>query len=415
MTGSASRRERPRIAAIAASVLLLGGAALYGLTRLSSQTAPIPTFDVKREEFVDTVQFRGEVKAMKSVTIAAPAEAGDLQILKIATNGGQIKKDDVVVEFDKSKTEQDMKQDQSVLKSAQAEIEQARAQARLAEEEDLTTVTKAQYDVEVARLDAGKQEIVSKIEGAEANLKVADAEQKLHEAEAKLKADKAVNKAAVDAKIDASKKAAYDLQRARSALATMTLLAPAGGIINLITVWHSGGVSAFKPGERVWSGAPIAELPDMSTLRVSARVDEAERGRLAANQSASIQLDAVADRQFTGKLEQIGTIATTDFTAGWPIPRNFNLRIALDQNDPRLRTGMTAQVTVVVDRVPNAIAIPAQASFQKSGQTVVYVADGSDYREQPIEVGRRSRDRILVTSGLQAGSRIALKDPTAKP
>lgn len=74
---------------------------------------------------------------------------------------------------------------------------------------------------------------------------------------------------------------------------------------------------------------------------------------------------------------------------------------------------MTAQVTVVVDRIPNAIAIPAQASFQKSGQTVVYVADGSNYREQPIEVGRRSRDRVLVTSGLKAGDRIALRDPTA--
>jgi len=415
MTELAPLRNRPRFAAIAAAALLLGGAAVFGLTRLTTRAAPIPAFDVKREEFVDTVQFRGEIKAMKSVAIAAPADVGELQILKIATNGAAVKQGDTIVEFDKSKTEQDRKQDQSVLKSAQAEIEQAKAQGRLAEEDDLTAVTKAQYDVEVAKLDAGKQEIVSKIEGAEANLKVADAEQKLREAEAKLKADRAVDKAAVDAKIDASKKAAYDLERAQHALTTMTLAAPAAGIVNLVAVWHAGGVSPYKPGERVWSGASIAELPDMSTLRVSARVDEAERGRLAASQSATVQLDAIADRQFTGKLEQIGTIATTDFTAGWPIPRNFNLQIALDQNDPRLRPGMTAQVTVVVDRIPNAIAIPAQASFQKSGQTVVYVADGSNYREQPIEVGRRSRDRILVTSGLKAGDRIALLDPTAKP
>jgi RND family efflux transporter MFP subunit len=413
MTDSLPLRNKRRIAAIAAGVLLLGGAAVFGLSRFSGGKSAIPDFVVKREEFVDTVQFRGEVKAMKSVTIAAPAEAGELQILKLATNGAAVKRGDVVVEFDKSKTEQDMKQDESVLKSARAEIDQARAQARLAEQEDLTAVTKAQYEVEVSKLDASKQEIVSKIEGAEANLKVADAEQKLAEAEAKLKADRAVNKAAIDAKVGASKKADYDLERAGHALATMILAAPASGIVNLTSVWHSGGVGPFKPGERVWSGAPIAELPDMSTLRVSARVDEAERGRLAASQSATVQLDAIADRQFTGKLEQIGTIATTDFTAGWPIPRNFNLQIALNQNDPRLRPGMTAQVTVVVDRIPNAIAIPAQASFQKSGQTVVYVADGSNYREQPIEVGRRSRDRILVTSGLKAGDRIALQDPTA--
>jgi multidrug efflux pump subunit AcrA (membrane-fusion protein) len=127
-----------------------------------------------------------------------------------------------------------------------------------------------------------------------------------------------------------------------------------------------------------------------------------------------VQLDAIPDRQFTGNLEQIGTIATMDFSAGWPILRNFNLQIALDQKDPRVKPGMTAQITVVVDRIPDAITIPVQASFQKSGQTVAYVVEGSKFREQPIEVSRRSRDRILVSRGLRAGDRVALQDPSVK-
>ena len=103
-----------------------------------------------------------------------------------------------------------------------------------------------------------------------------------------------------------------------------------------------------------------------------------------------------------------------DFSAGWPIQRNFNLQIALDQKDPRVKPGMTAQITVVVDRIPDAITIPVQASFQKSGQTVAYVVEGSKFREQPIEVSRRSRDRILVSRGLRAGDRVALQDPSVK-
>ena len=47
----------------------------------------------------------------------------------------------------------------------------------------MTAVNKARFDVETAKLDASKQEIVSKIEGADANLKVADAQQKLLEVE----------------------------------------------------------------------------------------------------------------------------------------------------------------------------------------------------------------------------------------
>jgi len=127
-----------------------------------------------------------------------------------------------------------------------------------------------------------------------------------------------------------------------------------------------------------------------------------------------VQLDAISDRQFTGKIGRIGTIATPDFSAGWPIPQNFNLEIALDQSDPRLKPGMTVQITVIVNRVENAITIPAQASFPKSGQTVAYVWDGSRFQERAIQIDRRSRDLILVSNGLRPGDLVALKDPSGK-
>ncbi len=325
-----------------------------------------------------------------------------------------MKKGDAVVEFDPSKTEQDLKTDQSVLKSAQAEIEQARAQARLNEEVDTTAVMKAKYDVEVAKLDASKSEIVSRIEGAEAKLKVADAEQALHQAEEKLKSDTAVDQATIEDKKHASRKAEYDAQRAQTALASMTLKAPSDGTISLLSVWHNGSEGPYKAGERAWPGAAIAELPDVASLRIAARVDETERGRLAVSQPVTLQLDAIADRQFTGRIEHIGTLASSDFSSGWPIPRNFDLEIASDQGDPRLKPGMTVQITVIADRIADAITIPAQASFSKSGQTLAYVWNGSSFQERALQIERRSRDRILVSSGLKPGDLVALKDPTGK-
>jgi HlyD family secretion protein len=143
-------------------------------------------------------------------------------------------------------------------------------------------------------------------------------------------------------------------------------------------------------------------------------VDETERGRLAVSQPVTLQLDAIVDRQFSGKVERIGTIASSDFSAGWPFSRNFNIEIVLDQSDPRLKPGMTVQVTVIVDRIPEAITIPAQASFVKSGQTVVYLWNGSVFEERAIQIERRSRDRILVANGLRSGDLVSLKDPTVK-
>ena len=403
-----------RTTLIVVLVLTAASAGVYGVVHYSSKAPVVPTFQVNRGEFLDALQFRGQLKAMKSVSITAPENAGELQILKIAADGTQVKQGDVVVEFDPSKTQQDLAQDKSVLKSSQAEIEQVKADGRLTEEVDTTAVMKAKYDVEVAKLDASKQEVISRIEGAEANLKLADAEQALHGAEEKLKSDMAIDQATIEDKKNASRKAEYDAQRAENALASMTLKAPANGIINLLFVWHAEGDGPFKAGERAWPGTPIAELPDAASMRVAARVDETERGRLAVQQTVALQLDAIPDKQFTGKVERIGTIATSDFSAGWPVPRNFDLEISIDQADPRLKPGMTVQVTVIVDRVPDAIAIPAQASFLKSGQTVAYVWSGSKFEERAIQIERRSRDRLLISNGLQAGDLVALKDPTGK-
>jgi RND family efflux transporter MFP subunit len=394
--------------------LIAASAAVYGVAHFSSRPPAIPTFQVKRGEFLDVLDIRGQLKAMKSVTITAPANAGDLQILKIATDGAQVKKGEVVVEFDPSKTKQDLAQDQSVLKSSQADIEQVRADGRLNEEVDTTAVMKAKYDVEVAKLDASKSEVVSRIDGAEANLKLADAEQALRQAEAQLKSDTTVDGATIQDKKNASRKAEFDAQRAERALSAMTLKAPSDGTISLLSIWHNGGEAPFKAGERAWPGTPIAELPDPASMRIAARVDETERGRLALSQPVTLQLDAIPDRQFTGKIERIGTIATSDFSSGWPIPRNFDVEISIDQADSRLKPGMTVQITIIVDRVPDAITIPAQASFLKSGQTVAYVWNGSAFQERAIQVERRSRERILVSSGLKPGDLVALKEPSGK-
>ncbi len=401
-------------ALLIAIVLVLSSGAVYGVVHFSGKAPTVATFQVQRGEFLDAAQFRGQLKAMKSVTITAPANAGDLQILKIAADGTQVKKGDIVVEFDPSKTQQDLAQDQSILKSSQAEIEQVRAQGGLTEETDTTALMKAKYDVEVAKLEASKGEVVSRIDGAEAKLKLADAEQALRQAEAQLKSDIAIGQATVEDKKHASRKADFDAQRAATSLAAMTLRAPSDGSISLLSVWHNGGEGPFKAGERAWPGTPLAELPDATSMRIAARVDETERGRLAASQPVTLQLDAIADRQFTGKVERIGTIATPDFSNGWPIPRNFDLEISVDQADARLKPGMTAQITVIVGRVPNAITIPAQASFLKFGQTVAYVWNGSAFQERAIQIERRSRDRVLVSAGLKQGDLVALQDPTEK-
>jgi multidrug efflux system membrane fusion protein len=261
-------------------------------------------------------------------------------------------------------------------------------------------------------MDASKQEILSVIDGEQAKLKVADAEQKLKEAEAKLNADGSSARADLASKQQKLDQAKFQVQQDERSLTSLSLRAPLDGMVALQNHWQpQGGSAPFKPGDRAWPGSAIAELPDVSSLKIAARVEEAERGQLKADQSVSVRIDALPDRSFDGHVETISPTASLDFNAGWPIPRNFSVEVALSESDPRLSPGMSATVRVAVAKFPDGIVIPSTALFRKAGRTVAYVRHGSKFEETPVEVSRRSGDEVLIAKGLKPGEQVALKDP----
>ena len=403
----------PRQKFIAGAAIVVIGGLGFGAFRLASSAGTLPTAEVKRKEFVDNLEIKGDVKALRSVIIAAPYSAGELQIVNLVANTTKVKKGDLLVEFDATTVKQKLAQDQSGVKSADAEIQHSRAAERLKEEQDLTDVMTAKFDVEKARMDASKLEILSVIEGEQAKLKVADAEQKLKEAEAKLKADRSSAGSDLASKQQKRDLAAFQVKQDELSLLSLSLRAPLDGVVALQNHWEpQGGPTPFKPGDRAWPGAAIAELPDTTALKIFARVEEAERGQLKTGQSVSVRVDALPDRSFEGHVEAISPTASLDFQGGWPIPRNFSVDVALSESDPRLTPGMGATVRVAVARIPDGIVIPATALFRKAGRTVAYVRHGSKFEETPIEVSRRSGDEVLIARGLKPGEQLALKDPS---
>jgi RND family efflux transporter MFP subunit len=408
-----NKKWKPGKRAFTGAAVVLLGSIIFGALRLGSHAAKFSTAEAKRKEFVDYLEVKGEVKALHSVIIAAPYSAGDLQIVELAANGAKVKKGDVLVEFDNSTMKQKLAQDQSALKSAEAEIHQSGAAARLKEEQDLTDVMKAKFDAQKARLDAGKQEIVSVIEGEEAKLKLADAEQMVKQTEAKLNADRSAAAADLASKKQKQDQAAFQVQQDERSLTLLTLRAPLDGVVALQNHWQpQGDPTPFRPGDRAWPGAAIAELPDPSTLKISARIEEAERGKLKLGQTGMVRVEAVPDGSFGGRIETISPTASLDFNAGWPVPRNFTVEVALANGDTRLTPGMGAVVRLAVDRVADGIVIPSAALFRKAGRTVAYVRRGSKFEETTVEVLRRSGDEALIAKGLQPGEQLALKDPT---
>jgi HlyD family secretion protein len=84
-----------------------------------------------------------------------------------------------------------------------------------------------------------------------------------------------------------------------------------------------------------------------------------------------------------------------------------------NQLEVLLRPGLLADVEIIIENIPNAIYIPAQAVFEKDGRPVVYVKSGRGFEERSVKFLKQSESTMVVSEGLKPGEFVALSDPTA--
>lgn len=399
------------------AVVLAGALGWWALSRWTGVEAAVETANVVEGEFVDRLVVRGEVQARRSILLTAPSDAGDLRIIAMAANGAQVKAGDVVVAFDRTTLASKLREKSSALREAEAEIARAYAEGRISLEEFTTAKLTAEYDVERAKLDVTAGELSSRFDEQKARLSLSDAEQKLVESETTVETGRDVTKATVRGLEGKQARAAAEVQRTSRGVSALEVRAPADGLMVVLDNWRAGqfgqGVRPFQVGDSAWSGAPIAELPDVSSARMVASVDEVDRSRLAVGQTAELTIDALGGAVLTGRIELISTLAKMDMST-WPPKRGFEVVIALDQGDPRLRPGMSANARVVLAKVPGQRLIPARAVFVRDGATVAYVRKGSRFERRPLTVAHRGDDTVAVSEGLVAGEAVAVVEPATE-
>ena len=399
-----------------AALLLIAAVSVVGLARLRRERGTtLPTSVAARSTFVDYLQLRGEVRPVRSKVLSAPMSGGsDLLILKLARNGSTVKPGDVVVQFDTTTQQRTLEQRLSELKQAESEIAKAEAEERRRVQTAVTAVAQARSAAARAKLDLEGADLRPRVEAEHFVLKAADAEELVREAERKLEAERASARADVASARQKRDKAMFDVRETERLIAGMTLTAPAEGPITVMPNRRASGFFAqsspeFRTGDRVYYGAQIAELPDLSSIQMACRIDEIDRARVRVGRATLIRVDALPDRELKGRVQDISMMARPDFTS-FPPTRNFDLVVDISETDPRLRSGMSATARIEMDRLNGVIVIPAGALFQRAGLPVVYVV-GKDVEPRPVKVLRRGRDQIAIAEGLREGERITLKEP----
>jgi multidrug efflux pump subunit AcrA (membrane-fusion protein) len=411
---TASSRKKKTIT-LAVGLVIAGAGAYVAWRYAGTKEVVVATARVRRAEFIISILSRGEIRSTKSVILSAP-QVPSPRIVKLAEAGKPVKKGDVVVEFDTAQQEQTYLERSTAVRTADSQIVETKASNRITDEMDAMNRMQAGYNVDRAKLDAGKAEILSEIEGAKNRIDVGVAEGDLSQVEAAAKAHKVAEKSDL-LRLDESKdKAVRDVRRAKGYLANMVVRAPNDGIVNILPNFRAGGSFGsmpppFKEGDSAWTGAAIAEIPDLSSMRIELKLDEVERGKTQLGQKVRVHVDAIADQEFLAALDWISPIATLNFARLNSPEKIFPAYATLKNLDPRLRPGMSATAEIILERQPRALLIPVKASFSHDGKPAVWVQKALGFSLRPIQVGKRNDNDIVVRKGLKEGDVVTLENP----
>ncbi|HYP15258.1 MAG TPA: HlyD family efflux transporter periplasmic adaptor subunit [Bryobacteraceae bacterium] len=306
-----------------------GGYAAYRYTN-EAVAVEVPVSRVKRGDFVIAVKTRGEIKSVNSVILSAP-QVPDPRIVRIAESGKMIKAGEVVVEFDVAQQEQSLLERNTTVRTVDSEMVQTKASHRMTNESDAMNQMTAEYNLERAKLDAGKAEVVSEIEGKKSQIDVGISQGELKQVETVIKSHKTTQDADLARLQQRKDKTIRDVERARGYLSKMVLRAPQDGIVNILPNFRASGSFGstpppFKEGDRAWTGAAMAEIPDLSHMRIELRLEEVDRGRLKVSNQVRVRVDAIADRELPAELDWISPIATVNFRGPGMAEKTFPAR-----------------------------------------------------------------------------------------
>jgi HlyD family secretion protein len=304
-------------------LLLIGGgaAAAWWLTRDREGGAPPAwkTAVVERGAVVETVNTTGTVQALKTVTIGTQVSGVIKEML--VDYDSRVTKGQVIARLEPDVLQARLAQESALLAAAEAAVERSQIAIEEAEARERR----------IARL---VQQSLAKQEDLET-------------------AGFAVRTAKATLRADETRvlQARASVGLAKTNLDYATITSPIDGVVLTKVVDVGQTVAAGLQAPTLFT---IAE--DLRQMRVEASVDEADIGRVHTGQRVSFSVDAFPDRRFKGRVTQrrLGPVVTNNVVT-------YQVIVDTENPDLTLLPGMTANVSIVTNRVEEALVVPAAA------------------------------------------------------
>jgi len=373
----------------------------------------VPLGKVTRGTFYIDIYEEGEIEAIRSTNASSPSISwryGNLKITQIVKDGKEVQAGDTLIVFDPSEVKKGVTEAEARLQMTEAELVKLEAQ-QSSDLEDL----KADY--EVARISHDISKIKFESAGYEANIKKKEIQLNLEKANISLDRAKEQidNRIKIQREEVKQKRLSMNQDKAQLAEANETLkklfvISPASGIAIVGKNWSTG--NKYQVGEQCWPGMPLIQLPDLSALKATVKVNEVDISKITKGLKVEIKPDAFSNSKFTGLVTSVANLAVNKDNKSKV--KVFPVEININETDDKLLPGLTVSCRLIVGTIKNAMYVPLDAVHSEGDVSYVYKKTAKGFEKTIVKTGVSNADYIVVTKGLDVKDKLALADPFKK-
>jgi multidrug resistance efflux pump len=395
---------------------------------------------VKRVMFEHSVVEPGEIESSRNIEIRCEIQSRNstgTMILEIVPAGTIVKPGDVLIKFDGSALEAELITQQSITSSSEALVIQSQNAF------DTAVIARKEYLEGMFRQE--EQLIESEVFVAEENLRrageyaryserlaargfvtaqqleadkfaVEKAKNDLNAAQTKLRVLREFTKektlktleatiATSEAKLAADKRT-YQLDQDKLALIKRQLdacvvRAPSAGKVVYANETDRRGNQevVIQEGAVIRERQPVIRLPDMTQMQVKAKINESRIGFVRTGMKATITLDAFSDLRLDGVVKQVDEFP---LPPGWSSGniKQYATYVEMVNPPPGIRPGLTANVEIHVDQIPDAIAVPVHALHEHKGEYYCLVKNDDGIEAKWVDIGASNDKHVVIKTGL---------------
>lgn len=203
----------------------------------------------------------------------------------------------------------------------------------------------------------------------------------------------------------------FQLREAEKELSQTDIIAPTQGMVILREEYRSSQKRKPRVGDVLVKNQPLIDLPDLSSMLIKTRVREVDLFKIAVGKRAIIEIDAYPQLSFNGNVTSIGVLAMSDMEYNGE-EKYFQLQIALEESDIRLRPGMTTRAIIHAQEESNVLTIPLHSIFSDGKKNYCYILHPHHgYEKRDVILGISNDQWAEVKDGVQEGECVCLLNP----